>query len=902
MTVPIANLVSSPLTHDFKTSLFLGCWKNAGRQVSLYHSDQNLWAFIQYSDGSRHTLSTKDWTLNDFIKLAFPEENLANADQLISKVKAIAEKNLFQVMLCYNVVMEKYKEKLTLRPLKEKEAIHQAIHRMKDEQKNWLYSLIEADLSSYLPLESDQKEFKFTLDLYKEEDAFFASLLRFSTEKPSGKCSVVKLALCAFSYEALGKIEQAVNGYFALFHYHYVLRDEKAAASCLLKAVSLIDSAGSDLEWAHFLEKIPREDLIQLADIYPEPRLNQLILQKDAVRLSFEECLRAFELPSSQRQTNCFISFYEKDETIQTWLTSSLIPDLEKAGIETLSALGYIGLREIYKEPVGVSELIRKSDQVLLLCTTEMKTICDQYNKTFNGMTQQIRLAKERWKDIKSIFALVLKGNKDTAVPFGFLDLIMPCEEDIFSHYYINLFKLLASMRGILTQELNQLSERFASQANMIKKGVIDTAAVAKWKEEQAAWKKKAVDQSINRVADKIQTFVVPSSAGHFIGREKELEKITQLVANQSASRICLTGMAGVGKSELASQYAHRYRTQYDFIYTIKADSCDSLIQSFLALANELNIPSGNTEERLKWLKSTLEKWSISYLLILDGMNTHAVFEMLSKYLPNRNGCLLLTSRLPEYSRLLEFELIQIQSFTTSEATQYLKEFYLHADEKEISRLIHYFKGHPFALHLAVEYMQAHSLTVRAFNDHVTQYGIKIFEDSIDQTGGHSNKLLSLWNTSLQEIQKESIMPTKLLYFLSFFGEEAIPLKMIGHWQETYYSSYICLDVSCWIKDLLDYSLMHSPAPNSFVIPPLLQSLMLHYLSIEERYETAIQASRLILTFRPSQKGNSRLLQFSSSHCKAIAQHLSSLKRSFVEEDNQWKTLDGLQKDLESLL
>ena len=86
----------------------------------------------------------------------------------------------------------------------------------------------------------------------------------------------------------------------------------------------------------------------------------------------------------------------------------------------------------------------------------------------------------------------------------------------------------------------------------------------------------------------------VPPQNPYFTGREQLL---TQLGAAVSAGRRtavlphALRGMAGVGKTQLAVEYAYRNRSAYDVVWWIPADQPNLVQSSLAALAQHLGLP-----------------------------------------------------------------------------------------------------------------------------------------------------------------------------------------------------------------------------------------------------------------------------------------------------------------------
>jgi hypothetical protein len=113
---------------------------------------------------------------------------------------------------------------------------------------------------------------------------------------------------------------------------------------------------------------------------------------------------------------------------------------------------------------------------------------------------------------------------------------------------------------------------------------------------------------------------------------------------NDGAEKQVLTGLGGVGKSQLAVEYAHRYKSAYNFVWWIDAGERSVIAAQFVALGHELGChPSdlGNTDgARAAVLDKILDlqRW----LLIFDNAENP---DRIVKWLPSGGGHVLITSR-----------------------------------------------------------------------------------------------------------------------------------------------------------------------------------------------------------------------------------------------------------------
>lgn len=112
-----------------------------------------------------------------------------------------------------------------------------------------------------------------------------------------------------------------------------------------------------------------------------------------------------------------------------------------------------------------------------------------------------------------------------------------------------------------------------------------------------------------------------------FTNRDEVLDRLrhnfeadSNAVLNQPQA---LTGIGGVGKTQIALEYAYRYRDEYQVVLWIQANSFEAMVADFVASAQLLNLPEGDAQDQSlaaaavkHWLKD-----HTGWLLILDNVD-----------------------------------------------------------------------------------------------------------------------------------------------------------------------------------------------------------------------------------------------------------------------------------------
>ncbi|MEH2461729.1 tetratricopeptide repeat protein, partial [Nostoc sp.] len=139
----------------------------------------------------------------------------------------------------------------------------------------------------------------------------------------------------------------------------------------------------------------------------------------------------------------------------------------------------------------------------------------------------------------------------------------------------------------------------------------------------------------------------------NFVGRDEKLVELhKKLLQNDSAAIFALTGMAGMGKTELATQYAHRYKVNYPgglcWLDVRKPDLAAEIVE-FAQFYMKLEVPQTllTSLEQAKWCWHNWQPQTGLVLVVLDNVDDATNWENSRQVLPTDNRfCILMTTRL----------------------------------------------------------------------------------------------------------------------------------------------------------------------------------------------------------------------------------------------------------------
>ncbi|MEH2290344.1 MAG: tetratricopeptide repeat protein [Nostoc sp.] len=139
----------------------------------------------------------------------------------------------------------------------------------------------------------------------------------------------------------------------------------------------------------------------------------------------------------------------------------------------------------------------------------------------------------------------------------------------------------------------------------------------------------------------------------NFVGRDEKLVELhKKLLQNDNAAILAVAAMGGMGKTELATQYAHRYKVNYPgglcWLDARKPDLAAEIVE-FAQFYMKLEVPQTllTSQEQAKWCWHNWQPQTGLVLVVLDNVDDVTNWENSRQVLPTDNRfCILMTTRL----------------------------------------------------------------------------------------------------------------------------------------------------------------------------------------------------------------------------------------------------------------
>ncbi|MFD0744976.1 FxSxx-COOH system tetratricopeptide repeat protein [Phytohabitans flavus] len=128
-----------------------------------------------------------------------------------------------------------------------------------------------------------------------------------------------------------------------------------------------------------------------------------------------------------------------------------------------------------------------------------------------------------------------------------------------------------------------------------------------------------------------------------FTGREKLLDMFRAGLTAEPWQPLILYGLGGVGKTQLAVEYAHRFADEYDLVWWIAAEDRSQATASLAALGERQDWPSSlDMAQTVTIVLSRLELGGVRWLIVLDNAGPPAE---LASLVPASGGHVVVTTR-----------------------------------------------------------------------------------------------------------------------------------------------------------------------------------------------------------------------------------------------------------------
>ncbi len=346
-----------------------------------------------------------------------------------------------------------------------------------------------------------------------------------------------------------------------------------------------------------------------------------------------------------------------------------------------------------------------------------------------------------------------------------------------------------------------------------------------------------------------------------FTGRNEILETLRADL--QKNKRQALSGLGGIGKTQIAVEYACLYRDEYTAVLWSFADSEQSVNSGFAAIAKLLDLPQKDSAEQAV-ITSAVKRWldeNDNWVLILDNAD-HP--DLLREFLPQQgHGHVLLTSRAHVFQKIGIIKPLEVSVLSPAASHEFLlkrtaREGERSSEVDELTRELGYF---PLALEQAGAYIVENQASFENYLTSFRKRRLELFKQQKPILGDYKETITTTWDLNFTEIET---LPAsaELLCLSAFLAPQMIPLDLFR--TKTAQLGEILtgklaaaaddpLILDELLKPLSDYSLVQrGTGGNSYSVHLLVQEVMRERMISETRKLWAGRAVSVVSSTFPN--------------------------------------------------
>ena len=365
----------------------------------------------------------------------------------------------------------------------------------------------------------------------------------------------------------------------------------------------------------------------------------------------------------------------------------------------------------------------------------------------------------------------------------------------------------------------------------------------------------------------------------NFTGRKDILSNLRlSLTSGEPAAwKQAVTGMGGVGKTQLAVEYIYLHKTDYKVIWWILSEEPAAMAADYASLAVDLDLPEKASTDQTE-ITNAVKRWlehNSGWLLIFDNALDQ---KDVREYLPRGGaGHLIITSRNPDWSSVAK--MLPVEVFDRAESIDFLCKCTGQDDRKAADALANELGDLPLAMEQAGAYIETTGIMLTDYQALFQSRRKELWEDEIPPLD-YPDSVATTWSLAMEQVSKESPEAADLLNLCAFLAPDGISLEMFSGGAEHLPKPLAAtatdkLAINQAIKVLRRYSLIDASG-ELLSVHRLVQAVVRDRLSEEDEKrwaETAVTLLREAFPFKSGEVQTWLLCSRLLPHVLAAAAH-----------------------------
>jgi hypothetical protein len=279
-----------------------------------------------------------------------------------------------------------------------------------------------------------------------------------------------------------------------------------------------------------------------------------------------------------------------------------------------------------------------------------------------------------------------------------------------------------------------------------------------------------------------------------FTGREPLLQQLAGTwKRDQSTAQTppqVISGLGGIGKTQIAVEYAYLHRHEYQAVLWVHSDTRESLISGYLAIAKSLNLPEKHAEAQYVVIEAvrTWLQTHRSWLLILDNADD---LDMVGEFVPPVfGGHLLITTR--SQATGTRTQRIEVDPLPQDVGALFL----LHrakiipldvglrnVDSSDLFAACEICKeldGLPLALDQAGAFIEEFQCSLQDYQERYRTRRMLLLKRRGEVVSDHPEPVATTWSRPFEMVKQRSPIAADLLQLCALLHPDAIPMELLA--------------------------------------------------------------------------------------------------------------------------
>jgi hypothetical protein len=349
----------------------------------------------------------------------------------------------------------------------------------------------------------------------------------------------------------------------------------------------------------------------------------------------------------------------------------------------------------------------------------------------------------------------------------------------------------------------------------------------------------------------------MPPRNPDFTGRGASLEQLRDnLVGGGRAVLVAqaLYGLGGVGKTQLALEYAYRFMADYDLIWWVPAEHADLIVSSLADLAGRLGITVGDNiteaaRTALEWLRRG--RSHARWLMIFDNAEDPKEVE---PFLPAGGGHVLITSRNQTWSYIAEP--LEVDVFQREESIAHLLLHVGQLSRAAADEVAAALGDLPLAIEQAAAWLEQTGMQAEDYLEQLRSQATEVL--ALGEVANYPLSVVTAWNMSIERLRGRSPAAVRLLQLCAFFSPG--PISMVLLYSDEMINALLPFDDSLTEKLILGRVIREisrlalikvDQGNNSIYIHRLVQAVIRSQMSEEEQEAACHEIHEILVGARP---------------------------------------------------